>query len=194
MWYFSWVLGALLICSLVIINLLRLESLDVLDSENMALDSLDSISQLLTRESILHMLRKKVAHSKQNSLPFSVMYLSLKDVKRRSRLTDYEMDSTLLKIADSLKKDIRVKKDMVARVGKEDFLLIIFSSSKKRAENVISRLKENVLAKIKTPARAIPIEVAVGIVEYSDESDVFALKEGEAESLLNKVIAKCFKA
>lgn len=188
MWYFSWALGVLLTCSLVIINLLRLESLNILDKENVAMDSL---SQLLTKESVLNMLRRKVAYSKQSKTPFSLLYLSLKDAKNRYRLTDHEMDEILFKIASSLKKDIRVKKDTAARVGREEFLLIIFGASKRNAENVVSRLKDNILATIKTP---MGINLAVGIVEYSPDIDLFSTETDEAEGLLDNVISKCFKA
>ena len=70
MWYFSWILGLLLACSLGIINVLRLEAQEALAKEHIPIDPL---TQLLTKESILVRLREKIENSKRNGLPFSLV-------------------------------------------------------------------------------------------------------------------------
>ncbi len=114
MWYFSWILGVLLACSLGIINVLRLEAQEALAKEHVAIDPL---TQLLIKESILERLHEKVENSKRNEMPFSLLYISLTDFKTKHQMADYEMDTTLLKVVDSFKKDIRSGLDIPARVG-----------------------------------------------------------------------------
>ena len=50
MWYFTWILGLLLACSLGIINVLRLEAQETWDREHIALDPL---TRLLTIDLML---------------------------------------------------------------------------------------------------------------------------------------------
>jgi len=56
MWYFTWILGLLLACSLGIINVLRLEAQETWDKEHVPVDSL---TQLITRDAMLVRLREK---------------------------------------------------------------------------------------------------------------------------------------
>ena len=79
MWYFSWILGVLLACSLGIINVLRLEAQEAFDKEN---QTLDPLTKLLANESIIERLHEKVENSKRNEMPFSLLYLSLTDFKK----------------------------------------------------------------------------------------------------------------
>ncbi len=47
MWYFTWILGLLLACSLGIINVLRLEAQEAWDKEHI---SLDPLTQLMNKD------------------------------------------------------------------------------------------------------------------------------------------------
>ena len=44
MWYFTWILGLLLACSLGIINVLRLEAQETWDKEHIPLDPLNPVN------------------------------------------------------------------------------------------------------------------------------------------------------
>jgi len=195
MWYFSWILGVLLACSLGIINVLRLEAQEALAKENVTLDPL---TQLLTRESVLGRLREKVDNSKRNGLPFSLIYLSLTDFKRKHQLADHEMDTTLLNVVASIKSDIRLNLDIPARVGEEDFLLALPGAPEERAEMIANRIKQNILVNVKTPVENLPVVIGVGFVEYSHHADYISeevlMGMDELEALLNIAISKCFQS
>jgi cyd operon protein YbgT len=194
MWYFSWILGVLLACSLGIINVLRLEAQEALAKENVVVDPL---TQLLARESILERLQEKVENSKRNEMPFSLMYLSLTDFKMKHQLAEHEMDTTVLKVVASIKNDIRVNLDISARVGDEDFLLALPGASLERAEIIAKRMKKNIFVNVKTPG-GIAVEIGIGVVEYFHHSDLLAeelmMGVDEIEALLNIVIGKCFES
>ncbi len=74
MWYFTWILGLLLACSLGIINVLRLEAQKTWDKEHIPLDPL---TRLMTKATMLTRLQEKIENSKRNGLPFSVVFISL---------------------------------------------------------------------------------------------------------------------
>ncbi len=194
MWYFSWILGVLLACSLGIINVLRLEAQEALAKENVAIDPL---TQLLIKESILERLHEKVENSKRNEMPFSLLYISLTDFKTKHQMADYEMDTTLLKVVDSFKKDIRSSLDITARVGEEDFLIAFPGVPLARVEIIADKIKTNIFSKIKTP-RETPVDISIGTAEYTHHSDLISddvsMGMSEVEALLNIAIGKCFES
>ncbi len=192
MWYFSWILGVLLACSLGIINVLRLEAQEALAKENTAVDSL---TQLLAKESVLERLQEKVDNSKRNGLPFSLLYLSIAQFKIKNQIPEYEMVATLLKVVESVKADIRLGVDIAARVGEDDFLLALPGVADKKAEFISNRIKQNILENVRTPSD-IPVEIGVGHAEYSihqaEISEEMEMGFDEVEILLNIAIGKCY--
>lgn len=194
MWYFSWILGVLLACSLGIINVLRLEAQECLANENIAIDPL---THLLAKESILERLQEKVDNSKRNGMPFSLLYISLTDFKLKYQLPEHEMDTTLLNVVSSFMSDIRVELDIAARVGDEDFVLALPGAALDRAEAIASRIKRNILLNVRTPSD-ISVEIGIGVAEYSQHTELFAeevlMGMDEVEALLNIAIGKCFES
>ena len=194
MWYFSWILGVLLACSLGIINVLRLETLEALDKENVAVDPL---THLLARESVLERLKETVDNSKRNGMPFALLYLSLTHFKKKHQLPEHEMDTTILKVVASIKNDIRDDLDIAARVEEDDFLLVLPGASLDRAEIIAGRIKENIFANVKTPGD-ISVEIGVGVAEYTQQtgffSEQFFTGADEVEALLNIAVEKCYES
>ena len=92
MWYFTWILGLLLACSLGIINVLRLEAQEAWDREHIALDPL---THLMTKDTMIGRLKEKVENSKRNGFPFSVLLISLSDFTHKNKVATYEMDAIL---------------------------------------------------------------------------------------------------
>lgn len=194
MWYFSWILGVLLACSLGIINVLRLEAQEALAKENIAIDPL---TQLLAKESIFTRLQEKVDNSKRNGMPFSLIYLSATDFKHKYELPAHEMDTTLLKIVGSINKDIRVGLDIASRVGEEDFVLALPGASIGRAEIIATRIKRNILVNVTTPSN-IAVDINIGFAEYTHHAELLEeelmMGINEVEALLNIAIGKCFES
>jgi len=194
MWYFSWILGVLLACSLGIINVLRLEAQEALAKENVAIDPL---TQLLAKESLYERLQEKVDNSKRNGMPFSLIYLSLTAFKHANELPAHEMDTTVLDVVNSIKTDIRISLDIAARVGEDDFVLALPGASFDRAEIIASRIKRNILMNVKTPSN-LPVDIKIGFAEYSHHTEVLSeelmMGINEVEALLNIAIANSFES
>lgn len=184
MWYFSWILGVLLACSLGIINVLRLEAQLALAKES---EVLDPLTRLLCRDSMMTRIGEKVDNSRRSGLPFSMLYLSLKDFKVKHALLEHEMDTTLLRVADAMKQDIRIGVDIAARIDKESFLLALPGASHERAERIAAKLGKDIRDKVKTPGE-IAVETKIGVIEYSTHAAQFRAdglsSAEEAERLL----------
>lgn len=192
MWYFSWILGVLLACSLGIINVLRLEAQEALAKEN---EVVDPLTRLLSKETMLQRLREKVDNSKRNGLPFSVVFLSLRDFRSLYAVPDHELDTTLLKVVDKMKQDIRIGVDLASRVSNEEFVLALPGAQMDRAQKIAEKIKDDIKESVKTPSN-IAVDVKVGVAEYSRYLDSFQQDNlvgvEEAEALLNVAIGKCF--
>jgi len=185
MWYFTWILGLLLACSLGIINVLRLEAQETWDREHIPLDPL---TQLMTKDTMLGRLKEKVENSKRNGFPFSILVISLKDFKAKNNLPDFEMDAVLRSVADCFQEDIRAGVDIAARMGEQDFLIAMPGSPLKKAEEIAERVKNEILERVKAPG--LVVDAAVGVAEYSAPSGVSAATTNEVDELIRVATAK----
>ncbi len=190
MWYFSWILGVLLACSLGIINVLRLEAQEALAKEH---EALDPLTHFLARESVLPRLREKVDNSKRNSLPFSIIYLSIRDFRIKHNLPEHEVDTTLMKAANIINDYIRPGVDLAARLNDDDFLVILPGSTDAKSEALGRKIQKKLAQDVKTPSN-LPLEMAMGAAEFSVHKEAFSedmlIGMEEVEALLNIAIAK----
>jgi cyd operon protein YbgT len=164
MWYFTWILGLLLACSLGIINVLRLEAQDALEKERIPLDPL---TQLITKPTMLTRLGEKIENSRHNGFPFAVMVVSLEQFKIKYDLLDYEFDAVFRSVADYLKSELRGGVDIISRSGEHEFLIAMPGSSLAKANELAVKFKSDLFTQIKAP-RDLTIEADVGASEYSD--------------------------
>ena len=180
MWYFTWILGLLLACSLGIMNVLRLEAQETWDKEHIPLDPL---TRLMTKDTMLSRLKEKVENSKRNGFPFSLLVISLKDFKAQNNLPAYEMDAIVHSVVDCFKEDIRAGVDIAARMDEQDFLIAMPGSPLKKAEEIAAQVKNEILERVKAP-RNLVVKVATGVAEYSDYTAKFATTAHEVDELI----------
>ncbi|UOA07386.1 cytochrome bd-I oxidase subunit CydX [Methylobacter sp. S3L5C] len=186
MWYFTWILGLLLACSLGIINVLRLEAQETWDKEHI---DLDPITQLITKETMLGRLQEKVDNSKRNGFPFSILFISLKDFKSGNPLPAYEMEALLRSVVDCFKENIRLGVDIAARMDNQDFLIAMPGSPLKKAEEIAAQVKHEILEHIKAH-KDLAVEVTTGVAEFSALPNVSDNTAHEVSKLINIATAK----
>ncbi len=186
MWYFTWILGILLACSLGIMNVLRLEAQETWDKEHIALDPL---TRLMTKDTMLSRLQEKVENSKRNGFPFSVLFISLKDFKAQNNIAAYEMDAILRNVVDCFKEDIRVGVDIAARMDEQDFIIAMPGSPLKKAEEIALRVKNAIAERVKAP-QSLVVKVTTGVAEYSALSEQLATTAHEVDKLISIATAK----
>jgi cyd operon protein YbgT len=191
MWYFTWILGLLLACSLGIINVLRLEAQETWDREHVPLDPL---TRLITKDTLLMRLREKVENSKRNGLPFSVVFLSLTDFTQQLNLSDYEADGMIRSVVDCIKNAIREPIDITARLNDQDFLIAMPGVSQRNAEAISAQLEIDIIQHVKTPGE-IPLVLHVGVTEYSMNNPEirrdYASSADEVSALIKLTARKC---
>ncbi len=166
MWYFSWILGLLLACSLGILHILRFEAQETFEKEHIPLDP---VTRLFTKDVMMMRLREKVENSRRNGFPFSMIALSLEHFNKEHQLVDYERDAVLRNIVDYLKEEIREGVDIAARMNEQVLLIVLPGASFKSAEETAAEFKQHIGTHIKAP-RDLAIEVILGVVTYAGEN------------------------
>lgn len=180
MWYFTWILGLLLACSLGIINVLRLEAQETWDKEHVPVDAL---TQLITRDAMLVRLKEKIENSRLSGFPFSLIFISLTEFKNKHNLLPHEMDATLRSTVDCLKEDIRNGLDIAARMDEQDFLIAMPGAPLHRAEQVALKVKKDIFEKVRAPVD-LAVSINIGVAEYSVHAAEFG---DETETIEHEV-------
>jgi len=186
MWYFTWILGLLLACSLGIMNVLRLEAQEAWDKEHI---SLDPLTQLMTKDSMIGRLKEKVDNSRLNGFPFSILTINLIGFSEKNEFLDYEVDTTLRNVANYLKEEVRAGVDIVARMDKQTILIAMPGLPVKTAEQTALRFKQDIFEKVKAP-KNLAVEVAVLVAQYPVNDSAFTTVSKEVENLLQLVCNK----
>ena len=185
MWYFTWILGLLLACSLGIINVLRLEAQEAWDREHLALDP---VTHLMTKETMLGRLKEKVENSKRNGFPFSIILLNLNDFKTRNNIANYEMDSILRGVTNCFKDEIRAGVDIAARLHEDEFLIAMPGSPQNKAEEIALQIKKTISERVQAP-QGVKVELSTGVAEFSNATELLATSTLDVDNLINIAIA-----
>ena len=181
MWYFTWILGLLLACSLGIINVLRLEAQETWDREHLALDP---VTHLMTKETMLGRLKEKVENSKRNGFPFSIILLNLTDFKARNNIANYEMDSILRGVTNCFKDEIRAGVDIAARIHEDEFLIAMPGSPKNQAEEIALQIKNTISQRVQAP-HGVTVELSTGVAEFSNKTKLSATSILDVDNLIS---------
>lgn len=184
MWYFTWILGLLLACSLGIINVLRLEAQETWDKEHIVVDSL---TQLITRDAMLIRLKEKIQNTRLSGYPFSLIFISLTEFKNQHKLVDYEMDATLRSVVDCLKGSIRNGLDIPARMDEQDFVIAMPGASLDRAEQVALKIKNDIFERVRAPVD-LAVVINLGVAEYSVHAAEFGTGAETIEHEVNELL------
>jgi cyd operon protein YbgT len=190
MWYFSWILGLLLACSLGILHILRFEAQETFEKEHIPLDP---VTRLFTKDVMMTRLREKVENSRRNGFPFSMIAVSLEDFNRQHQLLDYESDAVLRNVVDYLKEEIREGVDIAARMNQQVLLIVLPGASLKRAEATAAQFKDYIGTQIKAP-RDLSIDVAVGVATYTGDDSAGLPITQEVDALIDKACGQIHPA
>jgi cyd operon protein YbgT len=184
MWYFSWILGLLLACSLGVISLLWLEAQEAWAREHVTLDPL---THLFDQKEMTKRLREKIENSNRNESPFSVIYISLNAFREKHDLIYNEMDTIIRSVAEIFQEEIRAGVDIAFRYADEEFIIALPGVSLAKAKEIALIIGDIIKVKV-TTADAIPIVVDVGVAEYIGNSAELMLDEDMMNVEVNNLL------
>lgn len=128
--------------------------------------STDLLTEVLNRRAGLDYLKDEMDFAEANNYKLSVIFIDVNDLKLvNDNFGHQEGDKLLQQVSDILQNSLR-KNDMVVRLGGDEFLLILPQSTKKAAEKIWERIKEEFKQASEKNNKEYKISVSHGAAEY----------------------------
>ena len=124
----------------------------------------DPLTGLYNRRCAMPHLSQIAAHAKGSGLPFAVMVADLDHFKRINDLYGHASgDAVLVEVAGRLRDALR-KADLVARIGGEEFLIVMPATTPEKARDVALRICNDIGGQqFDIPGHPDPIQVTISI-------------------------------
>ncbi len=157
---------------------------EVLDFTKKALTRYrDSLTELYTREFFYEELKRL---NTKRQLPISIIMGDLNGLKLINDAFGHSMgDKALKRIGEILKETFR-DEDIIARVGGDEFMILLPKTDKKTAEKILKRVIEKCQQR---PLEIININISFGVSTklHSEKNINDVLKEAEDKMYFNKL-------
>jgi diguanylate cyclase (GGDEF)-like protein len=141
----------------------------------------DPLTGLLNRRVMDDTLKKEFKRAKRYINPLSVIYLDIDDLKIANDRYGHDVGDDLLKYAATHLEDISRESDIVARVGGDEFIIILPNTTTEETYDFVNRVQDFFQKNpLETRGISTPVSISFGIASTEDRSI------GEAESLLKK--------
>jgi len=125
----------------------------------------DPLTGALNRRSFFEVAEMEIKRARRNRHPFTVAYLDVDDFKElNDRFGHAAGDSALRKLTDTIMRGVR-EIDSVARIGGDEFVLLMPETGDGAARVVVSRVTES-LRRV-AAGNGWPISFSVGVVTWT---------------------------
>jgi diguanylate cyclase (GGDEF)-like protein len=147
----------------------------------------DDLTGLYNRRQLMEYLRRQKALADRDALGFTLCYVDLDHFKRvNDRFGHTRGDEVLKEFAEIAMKVVR-EEDFVARIGGEEFVMVLINASLKDAEMVANRLRQQTQAMtIGASDLGFSVTASVGIARYGAGEEI--------EQLLDRADAAMYVA
>lgn len=150
----------------------------------------DSLTGLLNRRGFEQAFQRTMEISKRQKLSLALIYLDLDDMKTTNDTCGHHVGDILLKTAARLIEEQIRKADIAARIGGDEFAIILTGTPKDDAGKVAEKIRNAFQTKLlgqmsnQMPYRENPLTVSIGYTSYPYiGSSIGELKE-EADKAL----------
>ena len=147
----------------------------------------DDLTGLYNRRQLMEYLGRQKALADRDALGFTLCYVDLDHFKRvNDRFGHTRGDEVLKEFAEIAMKVVR-EEDFVARIGGEEFVMVLINASLKDAEMVANRLRQQTQAMTIDPSDLkFSVTASVGIAMYGAGEEI--------EQLLDRADAAMYLA
>jgi diguanylate cyclase (GGDEF)-like protein len=138
-WYI--ILGNRLFTFLLVVGLTA--PLRTLYRNQLATARLDSLTGAVNRRQLMENLASEIARSRRTRLPLSMAYLDCDDFKKVNDLRGHGEGDVLLRTAvEAMRQNLRTV-DTVARVGGDEFILLLPDTDEREAASTLERVRSD---------------------------------------------------
>lgn len=126
----------------------------------------DTLTDLPNRTLLKNRLQKLVINSNKNDLEFSILFLGLDRFKLINNALGHSFGDELLKaVTKRIKKNIR-DDDTLARIGGDEFIILLNNTSKENAEIVAKNIIEAIIIPFNIIGIDILSKISIGITTF----------------------------
>ncbi len=131
-----------------------------------ALARIDYLTGAANIRSFLEILRSEVDRSRRYKRPFTLAYIDLDNFKTVNDSFGHGTGDLLLQTVVSVIKSRLRSTDIVARVGGDEFCLLLPEADQKAASAVITKMRDGLL--LEAGRRGWPVTVSIGVLTSRD--------------------------
>jgi len=166
---------AFMLKELEVIRYSMVETFDRLENEKKELYAVartDSLSGLANRNALMEYLTRLIASSKRDEKEFAMLFLDLDHFKSVNDALGHNVGDELLKKISKIIDDVLRPNDFVARVGGDEFVIIIQEyNSLHELTTIIDRIQKTLTQTWIIQTNPINISSSVGIAFYPKDGD-----------------------
>ncbi len=144
-----------------------------LEQELRQLSLTDDLTGVANRRAFVRALRQEIAKARRYRTTFSVVAVDIDHFKAiNDRYGHAGGDEVLMSIAAAFTDGVRREVDIVARVGGEEFMLLLPDTPLAGAVDLAERLRERLAARpIAIAGECVPVTASFGVREFDRKSD-----------------------
>jgi diguanylate cyclase (GGDEF)-like protein len=147
------------------------------------LSNTDGLTGLANRRHFMDRLNAELARQQRSGRPLSVVLLDADRFKQiNDRYGHTKGDEVLVALARDLSAGVRTPTDLVARLGGEEFAILLPETELVEADVVCARLQQNVRARVfESASETFALTVSMGVVQALGASADQILWQADAE-------------
>jgi diguanylate cyclase (GGDEF)-like protein len=156
-----------------------------MEQELKSLARRDALTGLPNRRAVDERFEQEIARAARERIPFGLLLLDVDHFKRINDAHGHlDGDAMLRCIADTLASGKRTE-DLLARIGGEEFLLLLVGANPGSAQSLCARLGEAVAAiNFEFEGQPLKVTVSGGLVLYPDDGTTWQALYGTADQRL----------
>lgn len=149
------------------------------------LATVDELTGITNRRGFMLLGQHSLSLCARQGIPASIVYFDLNKFKQvNDKFGHAEGDRALVAIANQVKNSFR-DSDLYARLGGDEFIVLLTNTSKKLAEDVVTKFLQSLEKYNKYAGRGYDISVSYGIVEFDhDKHHTVEALLADADSLM----------
>jgi diguanylate cyclase (GGDEF)-like protein/PAS domain S-box-containing protein len=137
-----------------------------------AISITDALTGLYNRRGLFALAEQQIKSVSRSKQWLSVLYVDLDNLKEiNDQLGHQEGDAALIRAADILRATFR-ESDVIARIGGDEFVVIIVSDVRRSSNTIYNRLQQNLDAHNAVTKAAYTLSLSTGIAMYDPKKPV----------------------
>jgi len=126
----------------------------------------DELTGLNNRRGFMTLAEQQIRIAKRTLMPLHLLYADMDGLKTLNDLMGHHVGDQMIQDAARMLRTTFRESDIVARIGGDEFVVLMVQTDGHTPEEFAQRLKENILFHNKSAARA-QLSMSVGVVRYN---------------------------